>query len=716
MEEQKQKKKKGCFVGCLIYLLIFILIIIVIAVGVRLYSNHKLKNQSQAITNMIEREYLTGLDFTKEDLLIEGLDSDSDGLSNIEEDKLGTNIFIKDSDLDGIYDGAEVNEYGSDPLMYSTSGDTISDSVKIKLDMDLTKKYSKKESKSDKEEVIIDHVMLVHESLNSEVRYIIQEYEGDLFKGTKTLVKPFTLFDADGVIKIQLDQVEDVVVVAYDFTEGKFIKIDTKISKGEEYSLSFDVINNAAIFIANNNVINAEVQDFSINNKEDDYYVFMMPMFIILDKPKVYVYRVDDKDYFMNLDVTAIEDRYKDKIDQCEVHYATANTIGTKFLDVFVENMENNVFQEIKDESWFDFIYYKYRIRGTEEDVVTSVNRTLFGDEDSAEETASEESDLNELSEEEELAISLENIEELGRGQVVKTSDYDVMTGFVRDIHSFRLCNFGNEISSGGNCLGFAYITQAIYNNIDFPLTIEQKANDPLYYDLNEPEFEFMENGKLGLYEFKDENLKLLADNDMYTKPEEYPINTNKVIKPEDNIIRSLSYYWEEKNKDFFWSTMGYRVALDDEDDSIDVIKELAEIFENDEIITVLLFKENGGSHAINAYGITSDVFDPNTYYLHVYDNNFPFSKMYYTELKNKENGFKEDLIDFELVINHKITLKRIPTKLPVLDITIGEYFEFDYTFADGQSSLYSNIGDNHNDRILFVEMNDNGNYKILNH
>ena len=61
------------------------------------------------------------------------VDIDEDGLSNYDEVKLGTLCRDKDSDNDGAYDGVEVNEICSDPLKTDTDGDTLADGDEIKL-------------------------------------------------------------------------------------------------------------------------------------------------------------------------------------------------------------------------------------------------------------------------------------------------------------------------------------------------------------------------------------------------------------------------------------------------------------------------------------------------------------------------------------------------------------------------------------------------------
>ena len=63
-------------------------------------------------------------------------DPDKDGLTNLEEIKLGTNPRIADTDNDGLSDGDEVHKYKTDPMKYDTDGDGIGDGDEIKLGLD----------------------------------------------------------------------------------------------------------------------------------------------------------------------------------------------------------------------------------------------------------------------------------------------------------------------------------------------------------------------------------------------------------------------------------------------------------------------------------------------------------------------------------------------------------------------------------------------------
>ncbi len=60
------------------------------------------------------------------------VDSDGDGVSDEEEKKVGTNPKIRDTDLDGIWDGEEIYGWKTNPLKRDTDGDGLSDYWEVK--------------------------------------------------------------------------------------------------------------------------------------------------------------------------------------------------------------------------------------------------------------------------------------------------------------------------------------------------------------------------------------------------------------------------------------------------------------------------------------------------------------------------------------------------------------------------------------------------------
>ncbi len=67
----------------------------------------------------------------EEDVVVEPIDSDGDGLTDDEESEVGTDPFNPDSDKDGLGDKEEVKTYGTDPLDPDTDGDTFLDGQEV---------------------------------------------------------------------------------------------------------------------------------------------------------------------------------------------------------------------------------------------------------------------------------------------------------------------------------------------------------------------------------------------------------------------------------------------------------------------------------------------------------------------------------------------------------------------------------------------------------
>ncbi len=69
--------------------------------------------------------------FDDNDATDAALDSDNDGLTNLEEFNFKTNPTLADTDDDGLLDGAEVNTHNTSPLVADSDGDGLSDGLEV---------------------------------------------------------------------------------------------------------------------------------------------------------------------------------------------------------------------------------------------------------------------------------------------------------------------------------------------------------------------------------------------------------------------------------------------------------------------------------------------------------------------------------------------------------------------------------------------------------
>ena len=134
-------KKKISFKKIVCLIIIFIIIIAIIFGLWFVFSKIKEKslenNKAEVPVKELEQEELieTPIDLEKlEDEKI--LDSDRDGLTNAEEDKLGTNKYSLDSDEDGLFDKEEIKIYLTDPLNSDSDEDGILDGEEVKKGSD----------------------------------------------------------------------------------------------------------------------------------------------------------------------------------------------------------------------------------------------------------------------------------------------------------------------------------------------------------------------------------------------------------------------------------------------------------------------------------------------------------------------------------------------------------------------------------------------------
>ena len=116
--------------------IIFILVLLLIALGVWVYaaffSASRVANIEtvEQVTEQVQQPVVTAPVETKQ--VDTSGDTDFDGLSDLEEQELGTSLVNSDSDRDGLSDFEEVRVWKTNPLNPDTDADTFRDGDEVK--------------------------------------------------------------------------------------------------------------------------------------------------------------------------------------------------------------------------------------------------------------------------------------------------------------------------------------------------------------------------------------------------------------------------------------------------------------------------------------------------------------------------------------------------------------------------------------------------------
>ena len=122
-------------------------------------------------------------------------DTDSDGLTNKEEQEKGTNPNKADSDNDGLIDKYEIETSKTDPLKYDTDGDGISDGDELVLELDPLKEDSKGDGVKDGDRTLT----YTKTNKNNKVELEITG-KGNIASTTVDILENDTFASMDGVL------------------------------------------------------------------------------------------------------------------------------------------------------------------------------------------------------------------------------------------------------------------------------------------------------------------------------------------------------------------------------------------------------------------------------------------------------------------------------------------------------------------------------------
>ena len=177
------------------------------------------------------------LDGTPLDVDPEG-DYDDDGITNQEEEQLGTNMFSDDSDGDSISDSDEINTYKTDPLNPDTDGDGINDGYEIALGLNPLTPYSNG----------VDHDMdrVFSHSITAESSAFTLDISGNAVVVASAYMALYNneyLSEINGIVSPIIDIYTDANSGAFESATLTYTYTDAELGASSADNLSFYYIN-----------------------------------------------------------------------------------------------------------------------------------------------------------------------------------------------------------------------------------------------------------------------------------------------------------------------------------------------------------------------------------------------------------------------------------------------------------------------------------------
>lgn len=627
-------KKNRSVVGPVIFAIVFL-----VAIGFIIFGklkNSLYVNQIKEQITQKDLEFIENGGFTIELPTAEESEAfrveQEERMRSVSSDIIGWSMYDKalaglntedgsDTDHDGLSDKEEIEIYGSDPLLDSTSGDLYSDSYKVENGMDLFTTYEyqndlvymnptvddivfnnlsvwnfRNAKSSDTENVI---------SLNDDLviykEYIVSSYEGTINIDVKDVLS------RNGI------SIDDVSVAVVDFY-------------GNEYPEIFDAIKVAPSIIT----IDKEFKVSNIN------YV------IVINKD--YISDENSNDFINLTDVSFA-------CDDDEIHsaYHYVSSSGATYDSTSRSDFSGDAFIQ----AWTlaaafggDIGFY-YVSCGDEEQDRIMLEKMIYGyrkvtpkltiddaiELDSIVELEAKRWFYNSVM----ASFAIENPEtykENFNSYIEVHMNYDAVrdSNYFGDNYEQKVFNpyenrlpfdnFKSYIGTTGNCAGIAYYTANMFNNGSMPVSGKYYISDEIGmvdWDISAYENRALVEGDLYDYQYAsyvddhiDEN-GLLADG---------------LTEAQWNFVDMIGCYWRQGNN--IPINQYVRYANQDLGLDFDLIREIERRIDDGEMLILFMIKRsendaNLGGHAVNiiGYKIEEDENGNDVHILYVYDNNY---------------------------------------------------------------------------------------------
>lgn len=646
---KKKKKKKG---GCLWFLLKFIIIfwviigiILGVIFGVNYFSKKKEIKELEASIPKISTEEMF---FSQQDKW-KSEPSDIVGLSKLEKLEKGLSIGDNsDTDSDGLTDKEEIEVYKTDPLKISSSGDTIPDGVKVKNSMELTKKYSSNEIENYGAFAKYDSIELKDKSIENSLANI---YEIENYKVNEvSAIKNYSITNYNG--KVELDFSKDIeglsgyvivkefgdIAVEYEVLKDKNGKVSISVNEGETVVVSLlEVENNSLNFFDSLDYENESIEG---NNA----YLVLSPISLITGQLHTYLW-----------EASLFGGDNSERSEVVKSYLANALNCDIAMNHFYVNPVEveiiSKIFDSILGGTMYKSMLSEQGVEVSDEDVSMFTKALQFfviG-------VKLDKGNWGEV-----LENPAENIEEEVKE---KPSKYMSTFNVAKDALPFP--NVGTYISQGGNCTGFTVITAKLFNSNSNKRSGEFKDDElgVLDYDINNSDFDTFFNKYLDDYK-----------NRTYWSEKYKNMDTlkyNDYEGTDGDFIRFLGYHWRQGNV-----KSSPQVKMFNDEYKWSDFEKLQKYFADGDRVACLSMSTSGSGHSVLCYGLSQDTNNPNVWYMHVYDNNFPnhlFNGKYRATNKVKitkcEPLFGEDYFEWtyyplpEQLPNYKYTSRGVGLK-----------------------------------------------------
>ena len=644
-DNKKDKNSGGGCCGCFIIFLILILLVFGIVKGISWYKEYQF--------NKVIEETILVDDSFKAELTEQEKSEDwnNDGITNGDAEKLGLNVTVLDSDGDGISDYDEINVHNSDPLKYSTMDDIYSDGYKLKNGKDILTKYETFD--------ILDTVnpfIKVEIDDAHDMSYVYKDYDGIIPDGYYLGFQPFRMFSFVGEVDIEFDNPDKYEVISFDLITYEVKKLKSKV---DNQSLVFKITDDNPIMVVYKQSVVKSMGESTLSSMKDDfknevrkdYHVISFPFMTSLFNFPIYVLEADNTILKGGTD-EEFQSEFNEKAEgKFKISHHYTNYAGIRFIKMLLGGLTSEISKNVGEENkgFIDYIVTYKRVSSDSElyDYLLGIYSTDESDEGESDEPIYDTTDP--------YSEKYSNLK----------CEMCADSGFKVDVNAFRFENLSTNVSSGGVCAGFSYITTNIYNGGGMPKTVVGE------YDMRSSEYEPIWNKQLYSFEPTDEGLKTYSDlKKTYNK-----LDSLSMSSPDNEVVKALEYYWKDYNAATRVSTLNWHWNHSFEKHTFvdeSTIKNVVNQLKAGKIVSVSLLKSNAG-HAINAYKIVEDKDNPDVLYLKAYDNNFP-NDMFWSA--NSNGKVKYDVT---------IVLKKVYE-----NTLFGEKVKYSYEYNPINSSSYN--------------------------